>query len=171
MSSIEKYGFNKHIHSYLTGQLKLSDDKAKAVFAITAGILIYLFNKQIPVYQELYVFQFIGEWGVRILMYLALLFLFISTVISLKVIYPNLTGSKRGYIFFQSISMFPDSNEYSDAIQNLSDETLNEELIKHNYELARVVASKYNNLNRAFLFGTVGFVLMTGYLLVLSLKL
>lgn len=170
MSNSEKYGFNKHIHIYLTDQIRFSDDKAKSVFTISAGILIYLFNKESPDFQSLLLHGYIGEWGIRVLLYLSIFFLFLSTILSLKVIYPNLAGSSRGFVFFQSISMFNSSNEYFSEINNMPIEEVNEGLVKHNYELASVLTKKYKNLNKSFSLGVSGFMLMLLYLFILSLN-
>lgn len=165
----EKYNFNRHIHTYLLEQVKLSDDKAKAVFTISAGILLYLFNREVPVYHSLLLFQYVGEWTIRIISYASMFCLFLSTVFSLVVLYPNLAGAKQGYIFFQAISIFTSPQNYCEALSKLSSAQINDELVKHNFELSLVVTRKYKNLNKSFFLGACGFLLMLLYIRIITL--
>lgn len=166
---LERYNFNRHIHTYLLEQVKLSDDKAKAVFTISAGILLYLFNRDVPVYPSLLAFQYVGEWTIRITSYASMFFLFLSAVFSLVVLYPNLAGAKKGYIFFQAINVFDSPQSYCLEISKLSSDEMNSELIKHNYELSSVVTRKYKNLNKSFFSGVCGFLLMLLYIRTITL--
>jgi hypothetical protein len=129
--------------------IKLADDKAKAVFAVSAAFLVYLFNS-VGWPKFSLVLTFSVQQGMAILTLVsAIVALLTSTFFSLRVVIPRMqTSYDRGFVFFGSIANWSSGDKYADAVISTSIGDLRRESARHNYELAGVATKKFRALNR-----------------------
>lgn len=148
---VDKYA--RHLHSYIREYISAADRKASFVFAIGAALLAYLYDKNLAVSWM----KAVNTWTLSEgLIFLSIAGLAISCLLSITVAVPFLKGSKRGFVFWDSIAEFTDPAEFSEELFKLGDSQLTEEIIRHSYELARVCKRKYRLLNWSLRIGAIG---------------
>lgn len=154
--------YAKHLHVYVREYISVADKKASFVFTIGAALLVYLYEKNITV-----------SWLVNpltwhfneFIAFFAIVGLSISCVLAVVVIFPRLSGSKRGFIFWESITEFSSPIEFSTAAQKLTESELTKEILLHAHELSSVCKAKYRILNLSIRIGSIGAVSTIIYLL------
>lgn len=157
---LDKYA--KHVHSYIREYISFADKKASFVFTIAAAFLVYLYEKGIiALWMKLPNSWTIGD----ILAFVAVGGLFLSCLYAVSVVYPRLHGSKRGFIFWESIAEFESASQYTETAEKLKSEQIIQELLKHVYELSCICKAKYHRLNWAIRIGAVGAISAILYLL------
>ena len=145
--------------------IKLADDKAKAVFAVSSALLVYLFNGIGWPKLNLIVTHGLWQYVVIITLAATVITLVLSAVFSLCVVMPRMqTSYDRGLVFFGSIVNWSSGEEYADNIAAGSIADLRRESARHNYELARVAVSKFGALNRCLIAMGIGVVLALIYI-------
>ncbi len=148
---VDKYA--KHLHSYIREYISAADKKASFVFAIGAALLVYLYEKNLAVTWV----KAVNTWTLNEgIIFLAIIGLAISCLLSILVVVPFLKGSRRGFVFWDSIAEFSNSSEFSNELFKLGDSQLTEEILRHSYELSRVCKRKYLLLNWSLRVGAVG---------------
>lgn len=161
----QQQGQNKyaqHLHTYVREYIAAADRKASFVFTIGAALLVYLYEKNIAVSWLVSPFS----WSLsEIIAFVSMAGLSISCVLSVFVVFPRLSGSKRGFIFWESITEFNNPSEFSEAAQKLSDAEITRELLLHSYELSAICKKKYVILNWALRIGGIGAIATIIYLL------
>lgn len=85
----------------------------------------------------------------------------LAVLLSIWVIYPSTPSPSEGFIYWGNILEFRDPEEYREALCGLNSEEAVEEVLKENYELAKVADSKYTQL-RWSLRATLLMVVMAG---------
>lgn len=147
--------FAQHTHSYLREYIALADQKAAFVFAVGAGLLVYLYEKSTS---QMWL-KSIKEWSLMdAISFIAIFGLAASCVMAIAVVFPKLKGSRRGHIFWSGISEFDTSSEYANSVANLTEASIVDETLKHNYELSSICKRKYSILNISLISGAVGAV-------------
>lgn len=155
-----KYG--ALVHSYIREYISAADRKASFVFTIGAALLVYLYEKGIVVSW----LKSPNTWALgEILAFIAISGLSISCLLAVAVVFPKLKGSRRGFIFWESIAEFESASSFSDAAQQLSGPSLTNELLKHVYEIAHVCKEKYRILNWSLRIGAIGAISTILYLI------
>lgn len=156
----DKYAQN--LHMYVREYIAAADRKASFVFTIGAALLVYLYEKNIAVSWLVSPFS----WSLsEIIAFVSMVGLSISCVLSVFVVFPRLSGSKRGFIFWESITEFNNPSEFAEAAQKLSTAEITRELLLHSYELSAICKKKYAILNWALRIGGVGAIATIIYLL------
>ena len=157
-----------HIHCYVREYIALADKKAGFVFAGSAALLAFLYQKGATL--QLLVnpgsWRFVDFVGVS-----ALLGVIMSCFFAISVVFPRLRGSQKGFIFWLSIGKYQNSEAYSTKAQSLSQSEMNRELTSHAYELSKVCVCKYQNIRRSMISGVIGAVLAIVYFTLLSISL
>ena len=160
LDDTNKYG--ALVHSYIREYISAADRKASFVFTIGAALLVYLYEKGIVVSW----LKSPNTWALgEILAFIAISGLSLSCMLAVAVVFPKLKGSRRGFIFWESIAEFESASSFSDAAQQLSGTSLANELLKHVYEIAHVCKEKYRILNWSLRIGAIGAISTILYLM------
>ncbi|WP_459880667.1 Pycsar system effector family protein [Desulfothermus naphthae] len=101
----------------------------------------------------------------EVLVFVSVIGLAMSCMLAVAVVFPKLKGSRRGYIFWESISEFESASSFSNSVQQLDNQSLTNELLNHVYELAVVCKEKYRILNWSLRIGAVAAVSTILYLI------
>lgn len=88
-----------------------------------------------------------------------------GSALGVAVVYPRRRGSRRGFIYWESIVKHGSGETYADKIASLSETDLAREQLHHCFELASVCQRKYRTLTWALRAGTVGAFSALFYLL------
>jgi len=140
--------FSGSVKSVVFDTIKMADDKAKAIFAVAGGFLVYLFNGRVDP-AEFFVFCGVGHL-VRLGSWFAAMFLFLaSAILSLLVLYPRTGTSHKGLLFYGSIRLWGTSVAYADRLKELSPADLAGESAVHNFDVSGVAEQKYTALRRS----------------------
>jgi len=150
-ASLDSYA--QHLHSYVREYISVADRKASFVFTIGAALLVYLNEKGVVNSW----FKNLNTWTLaEFIIFVAVCGLSLSCILGIAVVFPRLSGSKRGYIFWESIAEFASPTEFSDSAQKLDGKELTRELLKHSHELSKICRRKYRILNWSLRTGAVG---------------
>jgi hypothetical protein len=155
--------FINDIKTVLIENIKLADDKAKAVFAISAAFLVYLFNGAgWPNFNSLLVVCDLSQITRLAFLCLSMLALLASSVHSLLVAIPRMGTAFRGIVFFGSIAKWGSASEYADTVLQSDILDLRRESAMHNYELSGVAVKKFRA--RCLILMAVGVALALAYI-------
>jgi hypothetical protein len=157
--------FSTDAKTLVLEMIKLADDKAKAVFAVSTALLVYLLNgagwpspKTLPLLNDVLPLSRLS------LLLLSLLCLVWSATYSLLVLIPRTATSRKGIVFFLSIAAWPSPSEYAQKILSLSERDLEYESAAHNHEISTVAATKFRALRLCLWWMTAGVASALGYL-------
>jgi hypothetical protein len=140
--------FSSSVKGVAFDTIKMADDKAKAIFAVSGGFLVYLFNGRANP-AEFFVacgashLVRLGSWIAAMLLFIA------SAVFALLVLYPRTGTSHRGLLFYGSIRLWGSSAAYADRLKELSPADLARESAIHNFDVSGVAVQKYTALRRS----------------------
>lgn len=166
LSAADSMPFVTTVKEFVLETIKLADDKAKAVFAVSGALLVYLFNGGGWPRPE--VLFSLPDWPqfVRLtFLVAAMVALLISSVYALAVLMPRMGTTYKGLVFFGSIQAWPSAKTYADEIMRQDAKSLERESAMHNYEISKVAMKKYHALNHALVFmaiGTLGCLIYLG---------
>ncbi len=138
--------------------IKIADDKAKTVFAASAGVAAYLFTSipQGPISFDLSM----PLDAAMLIRALAICTLLSCCGFALGVILPRMnTQVVRGRVFFGSIAAWGSAAEYAADMAKLRRDDIIRENSIHNYEISWVTVRKYRFLRLALIAGLAGFVM------------
>ena len=156
----ESFGF--HIHKYVTEFIRLADQKAAFVFALSTGLLCYGFTTSLH-RMWLKVFQ---TWSaLDLLCFISMLMLALGLLFSCWVIVPSLRKSHRGFVFFGSISEYESASVYASDILGASPAQLCRAVAQHTYDISKVCAFKYWKLSLALWCSFAGVIAFVAVLL------
>ena len=159
----ETLEFSNEVKSLTVDMIKLADDKAKAAFALSTALVVYLFNGQeyFPSLDSaVEILKAITFFG-------ALCGLGISAYYSMRVLMPRMRTNYDGLVFFDSVAAKASGKEYADAVMSASKEDLQRETAIHNYELAKVTAEKFDSLKKCLRFLCWGVLAAVIFILVM----
>lgn len=155
--------FAEFHQGYVSSYIALADTKASWLFAIAAGVLVYLFSTD-----EIREILLLAGWTLPFVVAAATMVLLILTAaFAFLVISPRLGPPGEGIVFFRSVARKSSADSFVREIASLSDAALTEARLRHCYDISRVCAQKYRYLRRAFwsgmlaLVGTAWIVLLT----------
>ena len=139
--------FNTQTKYHIIETVKLADDKAKAVFGVSAALIVYIFNREAAP-ADLISFTskvrldllFLGLQVVGVMGLLA------SCISSILVLVPRTRTAYRGLVFFGSIASWSSSDAYANQVMKRSQIALETENAKHNYEMSQVNVRKFRAL-------------------------
>ena len=147
--------FGERTHSYLWANVVLADQKAVFLFAGLAATLAFLHEKDItrrwlanPTSWR------VEEW----LAFLAVAGLVGGAAIALLVVLPRFSGSKRGLVYWQAIAGFEDATSYARHVRGLRAGDLQEAVLGHCFELAKLAERKFRVFHLALWVGAGGLV-------------
>ena len=144
----ELSAFSGSVKSVIFDTIKMADDKAKAIFAVSGGFLVYLFNGRVDP-AEFFVFCGVSHL-VRLGAWLAAMVLFFaSACFALLVLYPRTGTSHKGLLFYGSIHAWGSSKAYADRLREHSANDLARESAIHNFDVSGVAERKYTALRRS----------------------
>lgn len=144
-------------HQYVNEFIKLADQKAAFVFALSTGTLALFYQDSI----QLRFVKPLSNWTLLDGLYLiAVGLLVVSTFLAFLTVKPRLKPSKpSGLIFWESVASFDNANEYFKRILDLNQQGVLQELFDHHYRLSQVCKGKYDSLKASIFLGGVGIVL------------
>ncbi|MDX2464116.1 MAG: DUF5706 domain-containing protein [Porticoccus sp.] len=152
-----KIAFADETHTYIREYIQSADQKATFYFAAFAAIIAY--SDSLGYLQKWIVG--ISSWSlIEAASFISTLLLLLSAFGCLWVVKPNITGSKRGIIFFNAIAEFESQSDFFNEIASTSSSKLYEEKIKHTFEIAKVCAGKFKILGLSLWAGGIGFALL-----------
>lgn len=144
--------FAEFHQGYVSSYIQLADTKAGWVFAIAAGLLVYVLGKD-----DLRSLLFPAEPSVRLAaLILTVAFLAASAIFSFLVVTPRLPPSGEGVVSFFSVAKKPTAESYVREIASMTDSALSEARLKHSYAISGVCTKKYSRLWWACLTGVLG---------------
>lgn len=144
-SPAEMLAFSGGVKSTIFDTIKMADDKAKAIFAVSGGFLVYLFNgKADP--SDFFVLCG-GPHLTRLASWvLAMILFFASSIFALRVLYPRVGTTHKGLFFYGSIQGWGAANAYEERLKSSSLSELAKESAIHNYDISGVATRKYSML-------------------------
>lgn len=139
--------FGKDVNDYLNHYITVADAKAGAFLAssLVLGTLL--------------VSQNYSSFGIRVLMFLSLIFLGLSALACAVVIFPRLPSGGNGLIFWEDIREHKSLDEYINELKSVSDFRLKKEYASQNYLVSYVLHDKHVWLQRAITSFGIGVVL------------
>src|SRR2546423_9490715 len=147
--------FSNDVKTVILEIIKLADDKAKAAFAVSAALLIYLFNGGALPKPDL-TLQHPTDIMRFVLICVSMVSLAISGWFALMVLIPRMFTAHQGLVFFGSIAKWPSSDAYADKIIQCSSVELQRESAMHNFEISRVALKKFAALRRCLVLTALG---------------
>ncbi len=149
--------FSGAVKGVLFEVIKMADDKAKAIFAVAGGFLVFLFNGKVD-WAEFIAFVDLADL-LRFAFWLCAMLLFIgSSFFALHVLYPRVGTSHKGLLFYGSIAQWADAATYTDRLKNASSGDLARESAVHNFDLSKVTVAKYSALRRSIWTMSLGII-------------
>jgi len=140
----EVLDFSKHVNSYLNESVRSADAKANILLAVAFAFVAVLSN----------------DFGSHRSSYSASpkLLLFVSALVgflwaascTIAALWPRLTKPARGYIFWENLAAWPDSDTLVSGLVLLSPSDLLSEFAKQNHTISRIATRKYRLLRLAF---------------------
>jgi hypothetical protein len=154
--------FARHTHEYIREYIQMADQKAAFVFATGSALLAFLYSNQAS---QAWLRNPL-TWATKSFVSLIAMFgLAIAAALAVAVVVPRRRGSRRGFIFWESIVASGSSSAYANRVAGLAEAEIAREQLHHCYELAFVCQRKYNALARAMWAGAVGGTATVVYLL------
>jgi hypothetical protein len=154
--------FGRHLHMHIRECISLADKKAAFVMTISSALLAILYKNDF--HENLKNMEneniFLG-----ILVFLAIALLLGGMIAAGIVVIPRLKKSHQGFIFFKTISTFPDAEKYSTTVSNATSAKLNREVLRNCYDLSNVCSRKYTLLFYAMWSSGFGVILSVALLL------
>ncbi|MBU1540649.1 MAG: hypothetical protein KKC29_08955 [Alphaproteobacteria bacterium] len=158
--------FANEIKKYVLEMIKLADDKAKTVLALSAGALVYLFNYAVPRFDpsRLHLDPSLNVDWVFTSLVISMFNLAIAFVAGMGVILPRTATATNGLVFFGSISGRSSSSAYASEYGSKTTPELITESAAHNFEFSRVALKKYFYLRLSMIVMAIGFAFMLIYM-------
>jgi hypothetical protein len=147
---------------YVRHYISLADTKAAWAFAISAGLLAFLFgNAETP--KAL----LSPSWSVSYSLLIgAIAFLVASALFSFLVVAPRLTSrSGEGVVFFAAVASKSDATAYVREIAAHDERAVAEARIRHCYDVSVVCTRKYASLKKAIWLGLPAVALTLAHVL------
>ncbi|MFC4309095.1 Pycsar system effector family protein [Steroidobacter flavus] len=144
--------FSEFHQGYVSNYIQFADTKAAWIFAIAAGLVVYILDKNdlktllCPPDQNLYLWALVATAALLIA----------SAVFSFLVVLPRLPASGEGIVSFFSVAKKPSADSYVREIASMTDAALTEARLKHSYTISGVCRRKYAHLRCAFITGMLG---------------
>ena len=157
--SDDHLGFAEQIHQYVRENIRNADQKAAFFFAASTAALGYLLAHQVVrrwLAPALAIEDYVSMVAVAGLMGASGFFL--------SVVFPRLTSSIPGLIFFKEIAAHSGANDYAESALATPVAELARTKLRHAYDLAQVCRTKYRLLRVGFRAGLVGGVAALLYL-------
>lgn len=148
--------------NYVSSYIALADTKAAWIFAITSGLLVYMFNGQ-------GVAKILVLPGMNVAFILAastVLLLILSAAFSVFVISPRFKSSGDGVVFYSAVARKGSADVFIRNIASMNSSSLTEARLKHCYDISYVCAQKYIYLRLAFWAGVLALIGIGGLLLI-----
>ena len=144
-------------HEQYTGKyIELADAKAGATFAVSAGILAYLLNKQtILDILKKHPLDFNFALVVCVIIALAL-----SAALAFWVVAPRRASSKSdGFVFWGTVAQLPSASAFEKRVTDANKSEITMARLSHCFDLSRVCAKKYSLLIWSMRSGLLGVLL------------
>ncbi len=141
-----KLEFSGDVKNVLFETIKMADDKAKAAFAVSGALLVYLVNGGWFHPPDYSADQSVSSWLHSALWAVSIVVLLISSVFALRVLYPRVPKSYQGLVFYEFIAAWKSPEDYYGRLSSLDSEGLARESALHNFDVAAVAKGKYSAL-------------------------
>ena len=154
--------FASETHKYVREFIINADNKAQHYIVFASAFLVWMNSSESLKFWNVPA----KEWRLLDLINIISIVGMTSCILfALSALLPRLKGSKKGIIFFESISEHEMSTDYlADVLKKGEQELVIEEL-KHVFELSRICSRKFYNLKISIWSGAIG--LISGILLIL----
>lgn len=140
-------------HQYVREYIRLADQKATFLFTSATALLAFLYKNEVSARW----LKPIMQWNILdTVSFVAMTALAIGVILALLVVVPRMSGSRRGFLFWEAIAEYHGGRQYSDELRLLSAASLTQVKAEHCFELARVCRTKYRMLRAAIWTGAVG---------------
>jgi len=153
--------FTNDLHGYIRSHIQLADQKAAFLFAAVGTMLAFLHNKGIT---KIWMTDPRQWHSPEVLALVAEVGLLIGALAAFWVIVPRLRGAPRGIIYWKSITLFENKNEYAKHILSCEGEALTAAKLEHCYELAFICRQKYKAVSVGLWCGGIGLLAGIFYL-------
>src|ERR1700741_2863450 len=136
--------YNRFEVSYLTDNIKFADSKAGVLIGMD-GLLLraavdYFKSAGIPIDSLLQSWASVGRFSVI----LGSLFLIFGIVLSLAVVFPRRgSGTKKGFVFWESIAKYPSADEYINDVMTIAEDELDRKMAEQQYYVSMTATRKY----------------------------
>jgi len=140
--------FLRSEQGYLSEHIRMADQKATAMLAISLGALGYLFSK--GRYADIFRLH-PAQWALtHPLELVSVLLLLIGLGTALLVLLPRFRKSPNGLIFWEAVARHGSGQNYLTAVSALSSSQLAEHICDHCMAAANVASHKYRLLRVCF---------------------
>lgn len=133
--------FSTHIHQYLINYITVADAKASGLLILNLALITLLIESQSSINM--------------ILCWISIIGYFISSLISIWVIFPRLPSEGNGMIFWEDILIRKTSEQYSQEFSSIDTKKIISDCAKENWQISSVLHKKYTTIS----FGIVVFIL------------
>ena len=140
------FDFGKDVHQYLYNQVSIADAKVGLLLTVNSLIIAYLFENRIPNASILETAAFS----------LAIVFFFLSDLISFLTIFPRLFSGGKGVIFWGDITTRESPQAYAEDVKQLNAAQLGEAYAHNNYYVSQIVKRKYRYIRQSMIFLFLG---------------
>lgn len=158
---MNKTDYNRFEISYLTDNIKFADSKAGVLIGMD-GLLLraavdYFKSAGITIESLFASSTSVGRFSVIF----GSVFLIVGIIMSLAVVFPRRgSGTRRGFVFWESIAEYPSVDEYTNDVMNISDDELDRKMAEQQYYVSKTATKKYRMLRRAFWASSCGAALI-----------
>lgn len=143
-----------HVHAYVNEYIRFADAKAGFLVALTSATLWVLFSANLSTLLGGTPWGWAARFGAA-----ALLFLSISLICSMIVVFPRMDSHPgEGLLFWNAIAEHKTAAAFKRAVEGLSPSARTAQISTHLHSLAKVAKQKYRWVNYAVISGVVGLV-------------
>lgn len=139
---------------YVWNAISLADAKATWTFAICGGVIAYLLASTDIATEILN-----ASWSVgTAVTIVALLGLIVGAAFAFFVIFPRLSASGGGVVYFAAVAGRCDANAYVDDVSALDQDELTRARLMHAYDISRIARRKYRHLQKSMVAAVCGLI-------------
>lgn len=135
------------VHGYLNEYIRFGDAKAGFIGAFASGLLAFLYSSEL--HSQVFGVP-VRDWSIQAWLALfSFTALAVSAVLTLLTVRPRLRSSQSsGFVFWGNIAAHKDLSNFRKGFNNQTQETLNDELLQHLFDLSKhVCIPKYRNIS------------------------
>ena len=159
---MNKTDYNRFEVTYLTDNIKFADQKAGLLLGVD-GLLLRAaidYFKAVGITVESLLYSMTRSE--RFFLIVGTVFLIIGIILALAVVFPRRSsGTRKGFIFWESIATYPSADEYTKEVMNVTDDELDRKMAEQQYYVSMTATKKYKMLRRAFWASSLGALFIT----------
>ena len=137
-------GFGKCVNDYLNHFVTVGDAKAVAFLALNFIVIQFLVKD-----------HFYTSWGFHFHL-AALGFLSLSVFAASCILFPRLTSSGKGLIFWEDINKHKDATQYENELLTIQDDQIEREYLLQNFYVSKILHKKMRLIQYEIILFLVG---------------